>query len=163
MAWRKLWSFYRNIFIGQNFNNTSSSILDLALPVPFRRQPSRRKDYTPLFLLPRGLGNPSRWITCLSFHPPSKEMIAYLWWLIGFQRWPFSQPVRRASHRQILPSYSLNKYGSILGYHKPSSLIRTTSSSKHFGGVSGHCWTPSSLNPLPSTLKLMARQRSSII
>jgi hypothetical protein len=97
LAWRKLWSFYKNIFIGQNFDRTSTSISDLALPVPFPSQPSRSKAYTPLFLLPRGLGNPSRWITCLAFHPPSKAMIVYLWWLIGFRRWPFSQPARRAS------------------------------------------------------------------
>jgi hypothetical protein len=40
--------------------------------------------------------------------------------------------------------------------------IGTTGSSTHFGQVSGHCWTPSSLNPLFSTPKLMVRQRSSI-
>jgi hypothetical protein len=27
--------------------------------------------YTPLFLVSRGLGNPSRWITCRAFCPPS--------------------------------------------------------------------------------------------
>jgi hypothetical protein len=97
LAWRKLRPFYRNIFIGQNIDRTSTSILDLALHVPFPRQPSRSKAYTPLFLLLRGLGNPYRWITCLVFHPPRKTMIVYLWSLIGFQRWPFSQPARRAS------------------------------------------------------------------
>jgi hypothetical protein len=66
-------------------------------PVPFPSQPSRSKAYTPLFLLPRSLGNPSQWITCLAFHPPSKEMIVYLWSLIGFRRWPSSQPTRRIS------------------------------------------------------------------
>jgi hypothetical protein len=40
--------------------------------------------------------------------------------------------------------------------------IRTTGFSTHFGRVSGHCWTPSSLNPLLSTHKPMAKQRSSI-
>jgi hypothetical protein len=162
LAWRKLWSFYRNIFIGQNFDRTSTSISDLALLVPFPSQPSRSKTYTPLFLLLRGLGNPSQWITCLAFHPPSKAMIVYLWWLNGFQRWSFSQPRRRASQWQILPIYSSNECGSILGYHRPSSLIRKSSSSTHFGRVSSHYWTPSSLNPLPSTLKLMAKLRSSI-
>jgi hypothetical protein len=30
--------------------------------------------------------------------PSTKQgMIVYLWWLIGFRRWPFSQPARRAS------------------------------------------------------------------
>jgi hypothetical protein len=162
LAWRKLWLFYRNIFIGQNFNRTSTSISILALPVPFPSQPSRSKAYTPLFLLPRGLQNPSRWITCLAFHPPRKAMIVYLWWLIDFQRWPFSQPARRELQQQILSRSSSNACGSILGYHEPSSLIGTTGSSTHFGRVSGHCWTPSSLNPVPSTLKPMARQRSLI-
>jgi hypothetical protein len=162
LAWRKLCLFNRNIFIGQNFNRTSASILDLALPMSFPIQPSRSKAYTPLFLLPRGLGNPSQWITCLAFHPPSKAMISYLRWLIGFQRWPFSQPARRASQRQILEISSSNECGSILGYYRPSSLIGTIGSSTHFGRVSGHCWTPISLNPFPSTLKPMARQRSSI-
>jgi hypothetical protein len=155
-AWRKIWSFYRNIFIGQNFDRTSTSISDLSLHVPFPSHPSRSKAYTPLFLLSIGLGNPSRWIIYLTFRPPSKVMLAYLWWLIGFQIWPFSQPARRASQQQILPSSSSNEYGSILGYHRPSSLIKTTGSSTHFGQVSSHYWTPSSLNPLPSTLKLLA-------
>jgi hypothetical protein len=57
---------------------------------------------------------------------------------------------------------SSNKCGSILGYHRPSSSTRTTGSSTHFGRVSGHCWTPSSLNPLLSTPKQMTKQRSSI-
>ena len=61
-----------------------------------------------------------------------------------------------------MSSSSSNKCGCISGYHIPSSLIGTTGSSTHFGRVSGHCWTPSSLNPLPSTLKPMSRQRSSI-
>jgi hypothetical protein len=69
----------------------------LHLPVPLPSQPSRSKAYTPLFLLPRSLGNPSQWITCLAFHPPSKAMTVYLWSLIGFRRWPSSQPARRIS------------------------------------------------------------------
>jgi hypothetical protein len=96
-AWRKLWSFFRNIFIGQNFDKTSTSISDLALPVPFPSHPSRIKDYTPLFLLPRSLGNKFQWIICLAIHPPSTTMTAYLWSLIGFQRWSSSQPTRRIS------------------------------------------------------------------
>jgi hypothetical protein len=59
LAWIKLWSFYINIFIGQNFDRTSTSISYLAVHVPLPSQPSRRKAYTPLFLLLRGLGNPS--------------------------------------------------------------------------------------------------------
>jgi hypothetical protein len=162
-VWRKFWLFYINIFIGQKFDMTSISISDIALPVPLSSQPLRSKAYTTLFLLPRGLGNPSRWITCLIFCPPSEEMIVYLWRLISFQRWPFSQPVRRASQRHILLISSSNVCRSILGYHKPSSQIGTTSSSTHFGGVSGQCWTPSSLNPLLSTPKMMAKHKSSII
>jgi hypothetical protein len=76
-------------FIGQNFDMTSASILDLALLVPFPSQPSRSKDYTPLFLFSRSLGNPSQWITCLACHPPRKEMIVCLWSLnanIFFER-----------------------------------------------------------------------------
>jgi hypothetical protein len=64
--------------------------------------------------------------------------------------------------RQILPRSSSNECGSILGYHRPSSPTRTTGSSTHFGRVSGHCWTPSSLNPLLSTPKQMTKHRSSI-
>jgi hypothetical protein len=51
--------------IGKNFDKTSTSISYLALSMPFPSQPSRTKAYTPIFLLSRGLGNPSRWITCL--------------------------------------------------------------------------------------------------
>jgi hypothetical protein len=72
-------TFYRNIFIGKNFNKTSTSISDLSFLVPFPSQTSRSKTYTHLFLLPRGVGNPSRWITCLAFRPPSMTMIVYLW------------------------------------------------------------------------------------
>jgi hypothetical protein len=86
LALRKMWSFYKNNFIGQNFDRTSTIISYLALFVPFLSHPSRSKDYTPLFLLPRGLGNPSRWNTCLVFRPQRKALIAYLWWFIGFQR-----------------------------------------------------------------------------
>jgi hypothetical protein len=71
-------------FIGQNFDRTSTSISDLAFPMPFPNHPLRIKAYTPLFLLLRSLGNPSQWITCLAFHPPRKEMTVYLWLLIGF-------------------------------------------------------------------------------
>jgi hypothetical protein len=162
LAWRKLWSFFRNIFIGQDFDRTSTSILDLALLVPLPSQPSRSKAYTPFFLLPRILGNPSQWIICLAFCPPSKAMTAYLWSLIGFRRWPSSQPTRRTPQRQILPSSSSNECGSILGYHRPSSLTGTTGSSTHFGRVSSHCCTPSSLNTLLSTPKQTTKQRSSI-
>jgi hypothetical protein len=77
LAWIKLWSFFRNIFIGQNFDRTSTSISYLALLVPFPSHPSRSKAYTPLFLLTRSLGNPYPWITCLAFHPSSKKMILY--------------------------------------------------------------------------------------
>jgi hypothetical protein len=118
-------SFFRNIFIGQNFDMTSTSISDLALYVSLPSQPSRSKAYTPLFLLSRSLGNPSQWITCLACRPPRKEMIVCLWSLIGFRRWPSSHPVRRMSQRQILLSSSSNECGSTSGYHRPSSLTKT--------------------------------------
>jgi hypothetical protein len=49
-------------------------------------KPSIKKKgaYTPIFLLLRGLGNPSLWITWMAFCPQRKEMIAYLWWLLSF-------------------------------------------------------------------------------
>ena len=65
-------------FIGQNFDMTSASISDLALPVPLPSQPSRSKAYTPLFLFSRSLGNPSQWIRCLACRPPSKEMTVFV-------------------------------------------------------------------------------------
>jgi hypothetical protein len=40
---RKLWIFFRNIFIGQNFDRTSASISDIALHVPLTSHPSRSK------------------------------------------------------------------------------------------------------------------------
>jgi hypothetical protein len=40
--------------------------------MPFPSQPSRSKAYTPLFIFPRSLGNPSQWITCLIF-PSTKQ------------------------------------------------------------------------------------------
>jgi hypothetical protein len=70
--------------IGQNFGRMSASIYYIAFPVPFPSQPSRSKAYKTIFLLLRILGNPSQWITCLAFHPPSKEIIVYLWSLIDF-------------------------------------------------------------------------------
>jgi hypothetical protein len=56
----KTMAILQNIFIGQNFKRTSTIISDLSLPVTFPSQPSRSKAYTPLFLLPRSLGNPSQ-------------------------------------------------------------------------------------------------------
>jgi hypothetical protein len=73
----KLWSFYKIIFIGQNFENTSISISYVTILVSLLRQPSRIKAYTPLFLISRGLGNPSRWITCLGFRPPEKAILPF--------------------------------------------------------------------------------------
>jgi hypothetical protein len=52
--------------------------------------------------------------------------------------------------------------GSILGYRIPSYHIETTGSSTHFSQASGHCWTPISLNLLPSTPKPMVKSRSLI-
>jgi hypothetical protein len=140
---------------------TSTSISDLALPVSFPSHPSRIIAYTPLFLLPRILGNKSRWITCSTFHPLIKAMNMYLWFL-GFQRWPSSQPGRIKSQWKILLISSSNNCEYILGYQIPSSPTRTIGSSSHFGQVSSHCWTTSSLNRLLSIPKLMTKQRSSI-
>jgi hypothetical protein len=137
LVWRKLWPFYINIFIGQNFDRTSASISDLALLVPFPSQPLRIKAYPTLFLPQRSLGNPSQWIIGLAFHPPKKAMIVYLWSLINFRRWPSSQLARRISKWYILPISSSNECGSILGYHRTLSLTEITGSSTHFGRVSG--------------------------
>ena len=57
---------------------------------------------------------------------------------------------------------SLNKSGYTLGSHSLSSQIETIDSSVHFGPVFARCWTPNSLSPQPSILKLMVRQRLSI-
>jgi hypothetical protein len=124
----KLWPYFRNILIGQKFDRTSTSISDISLPMPLPSQLSRSKDYTPLFIFLRSLGNPSQWITCLACHPPSKEMTVCLWSLIDFRRWPSSQPVRIMSQQQILLSSSSNECGSNLGYHKPSSSTEETGS-----------------------------------
>jgi hypothetical protein len=43
-------------FYWPKIDRTSTSISDLALPVPFPSQPSRSKAYTPLFLLREALG-----------------------------------------------------------------------------------------------------------
>jgi hypothetical protein len=67
---------------------------------------------------------------------------------------------RRASQQRPLPSSSLNESGYILESHKPLSQIRTVDFSAHFGRASGHCWTPSSPNPRPSTPRQMAKPRS---
>jgi hypothetical protein len=147
--------FFRNIFIGQNFDRTSKSISDIALIMTFPSQTSRRNAYTHLFLVSKILCNPYQWITCLAFRPPRKAMAVYLWSLISFRRCPSPHPAIRISQRRILPKSSSNKCEFILGYHRPSSLTRTSGFSAHFGRVSGHCWTPRSLNTLLSTPKKM--------
>jgi hypothetical protein len=45
----------------------------------------------------------------------------------------------------------LNESGYILESHKPLSQIGTVDLLAHSGRASGHCWTPSSTNPQPST------------
>jgi hypothetical protein len=59
----KLWSSFKNIFSGPNFDWTSTSISYLTLPMPFPSRPSRIKAYT--FL--GSYGSPYPWITCLVF------------------------------------------------------------------------------------------------
>jgi hypothetical protein len=147
----------QNIFIGQNFDRTSTSISDLALPVPLPSHPSRSKDYTPLFLLPRGLGNPSRWITCLAFHPPSKDNDCVFVVVDQFSKMVILTACKKSITMTDTAKLFFERVWVHFGYHRPSSPIGITGSSTHFGQVSGHCWTPSSLNPLPSTLKLMAK------
>lgn len=66
MAWRKLWSYYKTIFIGQIFNMMLEDTLDPVFPVSLPSQPSRSKDFILLFLLLVGLGNPSPWTICLA-------------------------------------------------------------------------------------------------
>jgi hypothetical protein len=48
-----------------------------------------KKACTPLFVLLKGPGNPSRWNTYWAFHQPSGEMNVFLWWLIIFLKWRF--------------------------------------------------------------------------
>jgi len=139
----------------------STSISSHALHFLFPNNPIRKKAFTLLFLLltwPRDL---SQWTTCRSFHPWSGEMIVFLWLWITFPRWWLWPPARRTSQQRPVPSSSLNKCGYTLGSHKPLSQIGIVDSSTHFGWASGHYWTPSSPNPLPSTLRQMAKPSSS--
>jgi hypothetical protein len=55
----------------------SASISNPALHVLFPNWPLRNKEFKLLFLLLKGLGNPSQWTTCWAFHPPSGEMIFF--------------------------------------------------------------------------------------
>jgi hypothetical protein len=123
-------------------------------------QPLRNRACTLLFLLLTGHGNPSQCTTCQASHPPSGEMTVFLWLLIAFLRWQFWLPTRRASWQKPLPSSSLNESGYILESHKPLSQIGIVDFLAHSGRASGHCWTPSSPNPWPSTPKQMAKPRS---
>jgi hypothetical protein len=157
---KRQWRCYRNISTGRNFDRRSTSISGPALPALLPNRPLRNRAYTPLFLLLTGHGNPSQWTTCRASHPPSGEMTVFLWLLIAFLRWRFWLPARRASQQRPLPSSSLNESGYILESHKPLSHIRTVDFSAHSGRASGHCWTPSSPNPLPSTPRQMAKPRS---
>ena len=129
----------------------STSISGPRLPVLFPNQPLRRISCTPLFLLLTGHGNPSQWTTCWASHPPSGEMTVFLWLLIISLRWRFWLPTRRASQQRPLPSSSLNEFGYILESHKPLYQIVIIDFSAHSSRASGHCWTPSSPNPRPST------------
>lgn len=132
-----------------------------ALLTPLPNQPSRSKASIPRCLPLVDLGNPYPWITCRAFLLLSMEMTVFLWSSTGSWRWPLWRPARRISQQKPLLNSSLNVCGYTLGSHSLSSQIRTESSSIHFGPVSGRCWTPNSLSPQPSILKLMARQRLS--
>jgi hypothetical protein len=140
----------------------SASISGPAPPTLLPNQPLRNMAYTPLFLLLKSRGNPSQWTTCRTSRPPRGEMILFLWLLIAFPIWRFWLPARRTSLQRPLPSSSLNASGYTLGSHKPLSQIGTISSSTHSDRASGHCWIPSSPNPLPSTPRQMAKLRPSI-
>jgi hypothetical protein len=133
-----------DIFIGQKFARTSVKYIRSYTSCTISKPTIKNQGLYTLFLFLRSCGNPYQWITCLFFHPPRTKMTVCLWSLIGFRKWPSSQPVRRISQWQILPSSSSNEFGSTLGYHTPSSLTETTGSSTPFGRVSGLCWTPSS-------------------
>jgi hypothetical protein len=140
----------------------STSISGPTPPVLFPNQPLRNMACTPLFLLLTSHGNPSPWTTCQASHPPRGTMPVFLWLLIAFPRWQFWSPARRKSLQRPLPSSSLNVSRYTLGSHKSLSLIGTVGSSTHSGRTSGHCWIPSSPNPLPSTPRQMAKLSSSI-
>jgi len=159
---KKWWKYCRNISIGRIFDRMSISTSDHALLAPLPNWPSRSKASTPHCLPLVDLGNPSPWITCQAFLPLSMETTVFLWSLTGSRRWPLWRPVRRISQHKPLLNSSLNECGYTLGSHSLSFQNETTGSSVHFGLTSGRCWTPNSLSPLPSILKLMARQRSSI-
>ena len=134
----------------------SRSTSDHVLHVPLPNQPSRSKASIPCCLPLVDLGNPSPWITCQAFLPLSMEMIVFLWPSTGSRRWPLWWPARRISQQKPLLNSSLNECGCTLGSHNLSFQIGTVSSLVHFGPVSGQCWTPNSLSPQPSILKLMA-------
>jgi hypothetical protein len=158
-ASKRQWIFYKNISTGRNFDKRSASISGPALLALLPNRPLRNRVCTPLFLLLTGHGNPSQWTTCRESHPPSEEMTVFLSWFIAFLRWRFWLPARRASQQRPLPSSSLNESGYILESHKPLSQIRTVNFLAHYVRASGHCWTPSSPNPWPSTPRQMAKLR----
>ena len=153
------WSYCKSTFISQNFDKISANILDCAPLVPLPNQPLRRRDCTHPYQSLTNLGILSQWITCLAYHPQIMAMIVFLWLLIDSLKWPFWQLARRISWLRPRPRSSLIMYGFILGSHWQSFLIKIAGSSVHFGPAYGHCWTPSSPNPLPSIPKLMVRQR----
>jgi hypothetical protein len=152
--------FYRNISTGRNFDRRSASISSPTLPALFPNWPLRNRACRPLFLLMTSHGNPSQWTTCQASHPPSGEMIVFLWLLITFLRGRFWLPATRASKKMPLPSSSLNESRYILESHKPLSWIETVNLSTHSGQASSYYWTPISPNPQPSTPKQMAKPRS---
>ena len=91
-------SMFLHLFsIHNRLPSMTTLIICVIFAVAIFPTPSISKAYTPLFLLLRRLGNPYRWITCVAFNSPRKEMIVYLWSLISFQIWPSSQPPRRTS------------------------------------------------------------------
>jgi hypothetical protein len=130
--------------------------------VLFPNRPLRNRAYTLLFVLLKGHGNPSQWTTCRASHPPSGEMTVFLWLLIAFLRWRLWLPTRRTSQQSPLPISSLNESWYILESHKLLYYIGTVDFSSHSSRASGHCWTPRSPNPWPSTPRHMAKPRSSI-
>jgi hypothetical protein len=130
-----------------------------ALPTLLPNRPQRNRACTPLFLLLTGHGNPSEWTTCQASHLPSGEMTVFLWLLIAFLRWRLWLLARRESYQRPLPSSSLNESRYILESHKPLSHIGIVNSSAYSSRASGHCRTPSSPNPQPSSPRKMAKTR----
>ena len=118
---RKLWQYYKSIFISQIFNKMWGSTLDPAFPTPLPNQPSRSKASILRYLPLVDLGNPSPWITCRAFLLLSMKTTVFLWSSTDSRRWPLWSPTRRISQHKPLLNSSLNECGYTLGSPNLSS------------------------------------------